>query len=116
MKYILTIIYIIFTTLGLFLLKIGGNSLALTIKPYLEVKIGYITLLGFLCCICSFILWQKLLVTYNLTYIVPITTGIVQIIIMIVGILFFKEKINLIGILGTIVVIIGILMITMSKK
>lgn len=116
MKYILTVLYILFTTGGLFLMKAGGDSLAISLRNSLSFKIGYITLLGFLCYICSFLLWQKLLVTFDLSYIVPITTGITQVIVLLIGILFFKEQINIYGILGTLLVIVGVILICIGKK
>ena len=116
MKYILTVIYIVFTTLGLFLMKNGGDSLSLSIHGSFGFKIGYITLLGFLAYICSFLLWQKLLVSYDLTYIVPLTTGIVQLIVLLIGIIFFKENVNVYGIMGAILIIIGVVLMAIGKK
>lgn len=116
MKIILTVIYICLTTLGIFLMKMGGNSLSWTFQNGINFKIGFITLLGFLTYICSFLLWQKLLVTFDLSYIVPITTGISQVVILLIGVLFFKENINWVGILGVIVTIIGVMLIGFSKK
>lgn len=116
MKVVLTIIYIFLTTLGIFLMKIGGNSLSLTFENGINFKIGFITLLGFLAYLCSFLLWQKLLVTFDLSYIVPITTGISQIIILLIGVFIFKENINWMGVLGVIITIIGVMLIGFGKK
>lgn len=116
MKIVLTGIYIVLTTLGLFLMKLGGNSLSLEVSNGIQFKIGYITLLGFLAYICSFLLWQRLLISFDLSYIVPIVTGITQMIILLIGILFFKEQINGIGIFGVILVIIGIILMAVGKK
>lgn len=116
MKLILTIIYICMTTTGIFLMKLGGNSLSLTLQNGINFKMGYITLLGFLTYLISFLLWQKLLVTFDLSYIVPITTGISQIIILLLGVLFFKEQINWVGVVGVIITIIGITLIGFGKK
>ncbi len=116
MKIMLTLTYIILTTTGLFLIKLGGNSLSLTFQNGINFKISFITLLGFLSYICSFLLWQKLLVSFDLSYIVPITTGIVQLIILLLGILFFKEQINIIGIFGSLLIISGIVLLMIGKK
>ena len=116
MKIVLTIIYICLTTLGLFLMKIGGNSLSLTLQNGINFKIGFITLLGFLSYICSFLLWQKLLVTFDLTYIVPITTGIVQLVILLIGIIFFKEQISITGIIGALLIIVGVVLLAYGKR
>lgn len=115
MKYILTSIYILLTTGGLFCLKAGGDSLALSLKSGISFKIGYITTLGFLLYICSFLLWQKLLATYDLSYIVPITTGIVQVIVLLISYFVFKENINIINIIGITLVIVGVIMISIKK-
>ena len=115
MKYLLTLIYIMLTTGGLFCLKLGGNSLSLSLKNEISFRIGFITTLGFLFYIGSFLLWQKLLTTYNLSYIVPITTGMIQVIVLLVSYFFFKESITSINLVGIILVIIGIILITIKK-
>jgi len=115
MKYLLTCIYIVFTTGGIFCLKNGGNSLSLAFKNGITFKIGYITTIGFLLYICSFLLWQKLLATYDLSYIVPITTGIVQVIVLLLSTFYFKENINTLNIIGIILVIIGIILISIKR-
>ena len=115
MKYILTILYITLTTLGIFFMKLGGNNpLSISLSKGFTLKIGYISILGFLFYICSFLLWQKLLVSFDLSYIVPITTGISQIIICLIGFFFFKENINLINVAGIIFLVIGILLISIK--
>ena len=115
MKYILIVIYIFLTTGGLFCMKSGGNSLSIALKEGFTLKMGYLTALGFLLYLFSFLLWQKLLVTYDLSYIVPITTGIVQIIIILIGYFFFKENITLINLIGIILVIIGVVLISIKR-
>lgn len=115
-KYIMSVLYILFSTCGIFLMKLGGNSLSIDLKNGINFKMGYITLLGFLSYIVSFLLWQRLLTSFDLSYIVPITTGICQIIILLLGIVFFKEQINNIGLLGVILIIIGVVLLAFGKK
>lgn len=116
MKYFLTLIYLFFTTSGIFLLKSGGDSLKISFLNGIEFKMNYVTLLGFVCYLISFLLWQKLLVTYDLSYIVPLTTGISQIIILIVGALAFHEQINWMNILGVLLIGGGVLLIAMAEN
>lgn len=111
MKYILTLIYIIFTTGALFVMKAGGDTILLSFKNGITFKIGFLTLLGFVLYLISFLLWQKLLVTFDLSYIVPITTGVCQCIVFIGGVLLFKETIAPINILGILLTIVGIVLI-----
>ncbi len=90
MKLLFSILYLMCTSLGLLFMKLGGNSLSLTLKGAVTFKIGYLTCLGFLFYIGSFLIWQKLLVSSDLSYIFPILTGIVQIIVLLLGIFIFK--------------------------
>lgn len=115
MKYILTLIYILFTTGGIFCLKSGGESLSIAFKNGFTFKIGYVTMIGFLLYACSFLLWQKLLSTYDLSYIVPITTGIVQVIVLLLSYFFFKENINLLNIFGIILIIAGVILVSIKR-
>lgn len=116
MKIVLTVIYICLTTLGIFLMKLGGNSLSLTFHNGINFKIGFVTFPGFLSYLCSFLLWQRLVVSFDLSYIVPITTGITQLVILLIGILFFKEQINTVGIIGVLFVILGVVLMTIGKR
>lgn len=115
MKIILTILYLLFTIGGLTFMKLGGNSLSLTFKNGITFKIGFITTLGFLMYILSFLLWQKLIVIFDLSFIYPITIGIVQIAVLILAIFLFNENINFMNIIGILLVIIGIIFISIKK-
>ena len=115
-KYILTIIYIVFTSLGLFFMKLGQNNpLSLSLNNGINIKIGFISLLGFVFYICSFLLWQKLLVSFDLSYIVPIATGVVQILVLLVGHFFFKEAMSPINITGILLIILGLVLVSLKK-
>ncbi len=116
MKYLLIIVYLFFTTSGIFLLKAGGNSIYLSLAKGIEFKMNYITLVGFLCYLTSFLLWQKLLVTYDLSYIFPVTAGISQVIILLIGVLAFQEKVNWMNVLGVMCVAGGVMLIAAGKK
>ena len=53
LKYILTGIYVLCTTLGIYFMKLGGNSFQIGLNGSFSFKMGYITLLGFLFYIVS---------------------------------------------------------------
>lgn len=115
MKYILSLIYILLTTSGLFCFKAGGDSLSLSFKGVINLKIGFVTALGFIFYLCSFLLWQKLVATYNISYIFPLTNAILQVIIVLLGVTYFKESINVTNIIGMILVIVGVVLISIKK-
>ena len=113
MKYILITVYIILTTSGLFCLKSGGNMI-LSLRHGLNIKMTSITFLGFICYLFSFLLLQKLLSTYDLSFVVPVTTGIIQSIVILIGYFFFHESMSLVNVIGIILVIAGIVLISIK--
>lgn len=96
-------------------MKLGGDSLKLSFKGGFNLKMGWITFLGFMCYLISFLLWQRLIVKYELSILVPIITGISQIVIMIIGYSVFKETFNVQSLIGAIIVIIGIIIMTIAN-
>lgn len=116
MKYILTIVYLICTTGGITFMKLGGDSLKINLKDSLFIGMSWTTFLGFLLYIISFLLWQRLIIKYDLSIMVPIVTGIVQILVLIVGHFVFKESLSLVSILGSILIILGIVLMALGNK
>ena len=109
MKYLLTIIYLLCTTGGLAFMKAGGDSLKLSFNHGFTFKIGFLTFIGFALYLISFLLWQRMLIKYDLSTMVPIVTGIVQVLVLLIGLLIFKESISLVSLIGAIIVIAGII-------
>lgn len=105
----------ILSSSGILLMKLGGDSLKFITKEQLGFKIGYVTLAGFACYLLSFLLWQKILCLFDVSYIVPITAGIIQIITLILAIIFLKESFSVQSIIGVLVVIIGVVLITTAS-
>ena len=108
MKYILTIIYLFCTTGGLAFMKAGGDSLKVNFHDGFTFKIGLMTFIGFALYLVSFLLWQRMLIKYDLSTMVPIVTGIVQVIVLLIGLFIFKESISLLSLVGAIIIITGI--------
>ena len=46
LKYLIIVIYIICTTLGITFMKLGGDSLHLSLQNKLSFQVGYTTFLG----------------------------------------------------------------------
>lgn len=116
MKYLLTVFYLLCTTGGITFMKLGGDSLSLSFKDGISFKIGFITFLGFFLYLISFLLWQRMVVKYDLSTMVPLVTGIVQILVVIIGHFLFKESIGLISIIGIILIIIGIVTLAFGNR
>lgn len=117
MKYVLMIVYLILTTSGLIFMKLGGNSGTFALKEggTLAFSINWISLIGFICYLFSFLIFTRLVIIFDLSYIMPICTGIVQIITLVASKLVFKEAISTQGIIGASIIIIGIIIMNLPK-
>ena len=111
MKYILTLVYLICTTGGLAFMKAGGDSLKISFNNGFTFKIGFLTFLGFALYLISFLLWQRMLIKYDLSIMVPILTGMVQVIVLLIGLFLFHESLSIVSLIGAVIVIIGIITI-----
>ena len=92
-KSILVIVYIILAVLGLILMKIGVNTGTISFaNSTFTFSINFISLLGFVSYIASFFLFTNIIVKFNLSYIMPLTVGIIQVLTLISGYLIFKKR------------------------
>ena len=117
MKLILVIIYLILTVAGLIFMKLGGNPGTIALdKGTITFGMSIISGIGFVCYLCSFLLFTRIVVMFDLSYIMPICTGIVQILTLVASYFVFKEEISKQGIIGAILVIIGIIIMNIKNK
>ena len=118
-KIFLVLIYVILTILGLILMKLGQNTGTISVNQgEVLFSINYISLLGLISYILSFLLYTRIIVNFNLSFIVPVTAGIVQLLTLGFGIILFNETISKLSIIGVTLVIVGIVImnIKVSKK
>lgn len=115
MKFILVGIYVIFTLSGLVLMKLGKNPGSFSMSEgNINFAINPISLVGFICYICSFLLFTRIVVMFDLSYIMPLTTGIVQVLTLVASKIIFKEDFSTQGIIGASIVILGILIMNIK--
>lgn len=116
MKFILVLIYLILTTSGLIFMKLGGNAGAFAFKGgTLGFSINWISAIGFICYLCSFLLFTRIVILFDLSYIIPICTGIVQVLVLLASKLIFKESMTIQGVLGASIIILGIIVMNIPK-
>lgn len=116
-KSILVIIYVILTILGLVLMKVGGNTGNFCFEQStLIFSIDLISLVGFVSYILSFLLFTNIVVKFDLSYITPITAGVVQVLTLVSGMLIFKENVSVNGVIGIVLVVIGIVIMNIKLK
>ena len=117
MQIILVIIYLILTVSGLVFMKLGGNTGSFSMADgNINFGISPVSLVGFICYIMSFLLYTRIIVMFDLSYITPICTGIVQILTLIASKIVFKEQITLQGIIGASIIIAGLLIMNFKKN
>ena len=116
MQFIIIGIYLLLTMSGLILMKLGGNTgkFAL-VEGDIKFGISPISLLGFICYIGSFFLYTRMVVMFDLSYITPLCTGIVQILTLVASKVIFKENITVQGIVGASIIIIGLLIMNWKR-
>lgn len=116
MKFILVLIYLILTVSGLIFMKLGGNPGTVAIKDgNISMVMNLISGLGFICYIGSFLLFTRIVVMFDLSYILPLVTGIVQVLVLLASYYIFKENISITGIIGACLIIIGIVIMNVSS-
>ena len=116
MKILMIILYLIFTVSGLILMKKGGNAGKITVgSGELGFSISWISLLGFICYIISFLLFTRIIMMFeNVSYISPICNGIAQACIVIASIIFLKEKFSGATIGGAALIIAGVIVMNLK--
>ncbi len=109
-KYILCIVYVLFSITGLTCIKLSSNMIDMRSIhiPILDIYINRVSLLGIGCYGISFLLYLGVVNKFNLGVIIPIMTGIVNISILLVSLFILKENLSLNMIIGAVVVIAGI--------
>lgn len=117
MRIFLIVTYLIFTVSGLILMKKGGNAGKINFGGgELGFSISWISLLGFICYIISFLLFTRIIMMFeNVSFISPLCNGIAQVIIMIASCIFLKEQLTKQNIIGAAMVIMGVLIMNIKR-
>ena len=117
MNVILIALYVIFAVGGSSLIKYGSLSKVTSILtlPIVNVSFSLISLVGILCYGLSFLLYIILLSKFDLSFISPLTVGLVYVLLMITAAFFFQEQFTLLKFTGCLIILAGILMIVSGK-
>ena len=105
------IAYIFFTVFGLFLMKLSGKPIEFGINEgAFFFNISTKMLLALLFYGGSFLLWTGIVVKNDLSFIVPFSSAIVNVLSVIIGVLIFHEHINTHKAIGIAMAIIGVIL------
>ena len=116
-NWIYLVCYVIFAVSGSTLLKFGSTSAVKTLFtiPFVNLNVSLTTFIGFIAYGLSFMFYTILLSKFDLSFISPLTVGIVYVLLMITAFIFFKEDITFVKLLGSSLILIGILLIVIKK-
>ncbi|MDR0765009.1 MAG: FUSC family protein, partial [Synergistaceae bacterium] len=98
--------------------KLGNNRIKTAISfqnGILRLEINYLTVIGFIAYIVSFLVFMIILTKYKITYIVPVLSGLMCICVFLGAIFLLHEKTSPGGIAGSVFVLIGIAIINLMK-
>lgn len=116
-NYILIALYLVFSLAGVFLFKIGCQKefmISLSTGIF-SLHISLLSILGLISYVCSFLMYMFLISKFDMTYIVPVTTGLTYILTFILAVLIFKESITVNKVLGSVLILVGVLIINLKK-
>lgn len=115
MLIILFMIYVCLSAGGLILFKLGSKDLALDITvQHFQLQLSWTMLLGILCYGCSFVLWLVIVNAVNLSYAMPLSVGLVNMLVLLGSWLVLHENISVLQWVGTMVIIVGLFIINMG--
>ncbi len=116
MKIVLVLIYLFMTVAGLVLMKYGKNPGSIKVdNGNISFGVSFISGIGLVCYIISFVLFTRIVIMFDLSYIYPICTGIVQILSLIASKVVFKENMSMQAVIGAVIIIVGIIIMNMPK-
>lgn len=106
---LLFVVYIILTSSGLILFKLGSENLAFGIKnSSLFFNLSVTSLIGLLCYLASFLLWMYILSKNDISYILPLGVAVSNVVILIASHYVLGEQISTNAIIGIALIIIGV--------
>ncbi|MBD7910222.1 hypothetical protein [Clostridium cibarium] len=116
-NYIIVAIYLTLSVAGMVLFKLGcQKDFLLNVSTgVFSMKISLLSIVGLLCYIGSFLLYMFLLTIFDMSYIYPITTGIVQVLTAVFAVFVFNEVFTVHKVIGTIFILIGVVLISIKK-
>lgn len=116
LNYLFCAIYLMFSVMGLTFMKMGANNTTLSaIKiPVVNMQINWISALGYLCYICSFLIYTVVITKFDLGVIIPLLSGIVNVLVFVVAVILFKESFTVYSVMGIILISVGVFLMNVK--
>ena len=117
MNIALVVLYVVFAVVGSTLIKYGGLSKAASLftLPIVQDSFSLVSILGIVFYGLSFIFYILLLNKFDLSFISPVTVGIVYVLLMVTAVVVFGEHFTVLKTVGCALILSGILLVLTSK-
>lgn len=109
-------IYALLSVGGLTLFKLGSQQ-ALNIGitgGALSLNISWLSLAGLAMYVCSFFIYMGLVSKIQLSYLAPISTGVVYVLTLAAAIFIFREPVTVLKMAGVFLVLCGIILMNIK--
>ncbi len=117
MNIVMLLIYACLAVGGLTCFKLGAqNELGLQVTAaFFSLKISWLSLLGLLMYVCSFLVYMSLIAKAELSYITPVSSAAVYILTMLVSCFILHESFDLYKGIGILLILAGVVFMNLKK-
>ena len=118
MQYIYLIFYVLLSVSGVTCFKLGSEKeLSLTISAAsFSLKISWLSVIGLAFYFCSFIFYMWLITKNQISYLIPVLTGISYVVTLIVSMLFLHERLTVPQLFGSALILLGVAIMNIHSK
>ena len=85
-------------------------------QKFVREQMGWKLIAGVLCYLCSFLLWLYIVSRTQLTFALPLSVGIVNVLVFLGSAKFLGEQITPLKIAGLAVIVIGLFLLSAGQK
>ncbi len=108
-------VYLLCSVGGLTLVKVGAGHNSFSLNPsFFNLQLSYLTVIGLILYIFSFLMWIVIVGRFNLSYIQPLTTGLSYILIIAASIFILREVITPFQWAGLVFILIGVVLMNIG--
>ncbi len=117
MQYFIGALYILLAVTGMLLIKYGASDSAHTFFKIsgLNISVSNELLLGIFCYGISFLLFVFVISKSKISIMIPVLSGLINVVVVIASIVIFKEQVIKQQMAGVFLIIVGVLLIGISK-
>jgi drug/metabolite transporter (DMT)-like permease len=114
--WLLFVFYAMMSTIALLLMKSGLSSPSFhgQLHPMISISFSYRLILGVALYIASFVTWLLIIRHASVVIAYPLSIGLIQLFLMVGSHLFLHSRLTLMTILGSILVLAGVVLLSMG--